>query len=145
MYEQENQGSTRENQGSTGWPEHLRPFVEAHANYEQSLGQAAVDERRTIEKITLDYWVALHAAQSDAQRIREAYDQYQADLEREQAAAEERRRASYRDFVLAIQSSWAGADADQYDPAALHMIGASLQVVAAEYVSTSWSASTGKR
>jgi hypothetical protein len=122
-----------QSQGSTAWPEHLRPFVDAHSRYEQALAQAATDERRTLEKITLDYWVALNTAQSDAQKIREAYDQHQANMEREQAAALERRRSSYRDYVLAVQSSWASADADQYDPTTLHMIGSSLQVVAAEY------------
>lgn len=121
-------------QGLAGWPEHLRPFVEAHANYEQALAQVLTEDRRAVERITLDYWVALNSAQTDAQKIREAYDNYQGALEKEQNAALERRRASYRDYVLAMQSSWAGVDADQYDPSALHMIGASMQVVAAESV-----------
>src|SRR5579875_1859460 len=131
-------------QGSTTWPEHLRPFAEAHSNYEQARRQSATDDRRAMEKATLDYWTALHAAQSDAQKIREAYDQYQAALERERQGALERRKASYRDFITALQSSFAGAEADRYDAAALYMIGSSLQAVASDYEWIDWCARAGQ-
>lgn len=122
--------------GLIGWPDHLRPFVEAHARYEQALVQALNEDRIAIERITLDYWVACNEAQSDASRLRAAYDNCQGAMEKEQAAALERRRSSYRDYILAMQSSWAGADAEQYDPSSLHVIGSSMQVVAAESVWT---------
>jgi hypothetical protein len=116
----------------TGCPEHLQPFAEAHARYEQTLAEALNEDRRAYDRVTLDYWVACNEAQNDPRKAREAYDNYQAALEKEQAAALERRRSSYRDYILALQSSWAGVDADRYDAQSLHMIGSSMQVVAAE-------------